>query len=74
MINRIDGGVSQNDFIMQLLADLTGLEVERPINVEMSIFGVAICAGLYCGMILNFACIYVRTNVQERRGTSSKLS
>ncbi|XP_043671784.1 putative glycerol kinase 5 [Vespula pensylvanica] len=50
---RIDGGVSQNDFIMQLLADLTGLEVERPINVEMSIFGVAICAGLYCGIWRN---------------------
>ncbi|XP_047355691.1 putative glycerol kinase 5 isoform X1 [Vespa velutina] len=47
---RIDGGVSQNDFIMQLLADLTGLEVERPVNVEMSIFGAAICAGLHCGI------------------------
>lgn len=50
---RIDGGVSQNDFIMQLLADLTGLEVERPVNVEMSILGVAYLAGLHCGIWKN---------------------
>ncbi|KAK2576501.1 hypothetical protein KPH14_005824 [Odynerus spinipes] len=47
---RIDGGVSQNDFVMQLLADLTDLEVERPVNVEMSILGVAYLAGLHCGI------------------------
>ncbi|XP_014604899.1 PREDICTED: putative glycerol kinase 5 isoform X1 [Polistes canadensis] len=50
---RIDGGVSQNDFMMQLLADVTGLEIERPVSVEMSIFGVACCAGLYCGIWKN---------------------
>lgn len=47
---RVDGGVSKNDFIMQSLADLTGLEVERPVSVEMSILGVAFLAGLQCGM------------------------
>lgn len=47
---RIDGGVSQNDFVMQLLADLTGLEVERSRDTEMSIFGVALVAGLQAGI------------------------
>ncbi|CAL1676357.1 unnamed protein product [Lasius platythorax] len=47
---KVDGGVSKNDFIMQLLADSTGLEVERPVSIEMSIFGVAFLAGLQCGL------------------------
>ncbi|KAH0946986.1 hypothetical protein HN011_006730 [Eciton burchellii] len=47
---KVDGGVSNNDFIMQSLADSTGLEVERPVSVEMSIYGVAFLAGLQCGL------------------------
>lgn len=35
---------------MQSLADSTGLEVERPESIEMSILGVAFLAGLQCGM------------------------
>jgi len=46
---RVNGGVSKNDFVMQSLADSTGLEVERPVSVEMSILGVAFLAGLQCG-------------------------
>lgn len=46
---RVDGGVSANDFVLQLLADLTGLEVERATTTEMSILGVAFLAGLQCG-------------------------
>lgn len=49
MFFRVDGGVSKNDFVMQSLADSTGLEVERPVSVEMSILGVAFLAGLQCG-------------------------
>ncbi|KAK9310819.1 hypothetical protein QLX08_000104 [Tetragonisca angustula] len=47
---RVDGGVSANDFVLQLLADLTGLEVERATTTEMSILGVAFLAGLQCGV------------------------
>ncbi|KOC59001.1 Putative glycerol kinase 5 [Habropoda laboriosa] len=47
---RVDGGVSRNDFILQLLADLTGLKVERATSTEMSILGVAFLAGLQCGI------------------------
>lgn len=47
---RIDGGVSNNDFVMQSLADSTGLEIERPVFIEMSICGVAFLAGLQCGL------------------------
>lgn len=49
---RVDGGVSRNDFVMQLLSDLTGLEVERSEFVEMSILGAAFMAGLESGTIV----------------------
>ncbi|XP_012258819.2 putative glycerol kinase 5 [Athalia rosae] len=47
---RVDGGVSRNGFMMQLLADLTGLKVERATSSEMSILGVAFLAGLSSGV------------------------
>ncbi|XP_015592528.1 putative glycerol kinase 5 [Cephus cinctus] len=50
---RVDGGVSRNDFLMQLLADLTGLEVERATSSEMSILGIAFLAGLQQGIWKN---------------------
>lgn len=47
---RLDGGVSNNDFIAQLVADLTGLRVERPVNVEMSSQGCAHIVGYKLGI------------------------
>ncbi|XP_049876871.1 putative glycerol kinase 5 [Pectinophora gossypiella] len=47
---RLDGGVSNNDFIAQLVADLTGLRVERPVHVEMSSFGCVLIVGLQLGL------------------------
>ncbi|XP_037295078.1 putative glycerol kinase 5 isoform X2 [Manduca sexta] len=47
---RLDGGVSNNDFIAQLVADLTGLRVERPVHVEMSSLGCAHIVGLQLGI------------------------
>ncbi|KAK0177978.1 hypothetical protein PV328_001971 [Microctonus aethiopoides] len=47
---RVDGGVSLNDFMLQLLADMTGLVVERPANAEMAILGVSFLSGLQCGI------------------------
>jgi putative glycerol kinase 5 len=48
----VDGGVSQNDFINQLVADLTGLKVERPTSSEMTVLGAAFLAGLEEGNCL----------------------
>jgi glycerol kinase len=45
----VDGGVSRNDFVDQLLADLTGLTVERPKSSEMTALGAAFLAGLHEG-------------------------
>lgn len=62
---RVDGGVSRNDFILQLLADLTNLEVERTKNTEMSILGVALFAGLQCGVWKNREDIFKYRKVEQ---------
>ncbi|XP_039999147.1 putative glycerol kinase 5 [Xiphias gladius] len=46
---RVDGGVSCNDFVMQLTADLFGRKVARPLHHEMSCLGAAFVAGLGVG-------------------------
>lgn len=46
----MDGGVSSNDFVMQLTADLFGRKVARPQHHEMSCLGAAFVAGLGIGM------------------------
>ncbi len=48
-MNRVDGGVSNNDFVVQLIADLTGKEVERAVHRDMSSLGTAFLAGLAIG-------------------------
>lgn len=42
--------MSKNDFICQLLADLTKLHVERSDNSELSVLGAGFLAGLNTGM------------------------
>jgi glycerol kinase len=47
---RIDGGMSANDWMAQDLADMLGLEVERPAFVETTALGAAMLAGIGCGL------------------------
>lgn len=47
---RVDGGVSSNDFVMQLTADLFGRKIARTQHREMSCLGAAFVAGLGVGM------------------------
>lgn len=47
---RVDGGVSKNNFVMQLQADLLDVKVSRPLNKESTAMGVAISAGLKAGI------------------------
>ncbi len=43
---RVDGGASQNDLLMQIQADVLGVPVLRPRNVETTALGAAYLAGL----------------------------
>jgi putative glycerol kinase 5 len=46
---RIDGGISQSDFICQLIADLINVPIERSENYEQTSFGVAYLSSYICG-------------------------
>ncbi len=46
---RVDGGMVANDWVMQFLADILGLTVERPVVHETTALGAAYLAGLETG-------------------------
>jgi glycerol kinase len=47
---RVDGGASANDLLMQIQADVLGVPVVRPKNVETTVLGAAYLAGLGRGV------------------------
>ena len=51
---RVDGGASVSDLLMQTQADLLGLPVDRPVQVETTAFGAAALAGLAAGVWRDF--------------------
>lgn len=46
---RVDGGVAQNDFLLQTIATLLGRPVERPKSTDVSALGTAFLAGIGAG-------------------------
>jgi glycerol kinase len=46
---RVDGGAARNDLLMQMQADILGVPVVRPKNVETTVAGAASLAGLALG-------------------------
>ena len=47
---RVDGGMVANSWFLQFLADMLGIPVERPRNVESTVLGAAYLAGLQAGV------------------------
>ena len=47
---QIDGGVAQNDFVVQTVATLLGQEVQRATTKDVGAFGVSFLAGLEAGV------------------------
>ncbi|MDG2242421.1 MAG: glycerol kinase GlpK [Rhodospirillaceae bacterium] len=47
---RVDGGMAANDWLLQTLADVLNLPIERPANLESSVLGAALMAGLGVGL------------------------
>ncbi len=45
----VDGGVARSDFLLQFQADILGIPVERPQEIELTAKGVAYLAGLGVG-------------------------
>ena len=46
---KVDGGASQNNFLMQFQSDILNCKVVRPKVVEVTALGAAYLAGLTCG-------------------------
>ena len=47
---RVDGGAAANDLLMQIQADVLGVPVVRPKNVETTVLGAAYLSGLASGV------------------------
>jgi glycerol kinase len=47
---RVDGGAAASDLLMQLQADLLGVKVSRPANLETTALGAALLAARGCGV------------------------
>jgi len=47
---RVDGGACVNDFLMQFQADISGIRLNRPVNIESTALGAAFLAGLAVGV------------------------
>lgn len=47
---RVDGGMTPNRWLLQFIADILRIEVERPVCVETSALGAAYLAGLQIGL------------------------
>ena len=47
---RVDGGAAANDFLMQFQADILGIDVERPAQIESTGLGAAFLAGITTGI------------------------
>ncbi len=48
---RVDGGMVTNDWFLQFLADILGIPVERPTNIESTVLGAATMAAYQAGII-----------------------
>jgi glycerol kinase len=68
---RVDGGMVQNNWLCQFLADLLDVIVERPLETETTALGVAYLAGLQVGIFSSLADISTRW--QAEREFSPKL-
>ncbi len=47
---RVDGGASQNDFLMQFQADILGTPIVRPKHLDTTVAGAALLAGMGSGV------------------------
>ena len=47
---KVDGGAASSNFLCQFLADITGLRIQRPFELERTALGTAYVAGLSVGI------------------------
>jgi glycerol kinase len=63
---RVDGGMVVNNWVMQFLADILDVPVERPQVTETTALGVAYLAGLQAGLFSNLEQIASHWQLQQQ--------
>ena len=63
---RVDGGMVENNWVLQFLADLLGVAVERPHVTETTALGAAYLAGLRAGIYSDLDSIAGHWQCQQR--------
>jgi glycerol kinase len=63
---RVDGGMVANDWLMQFLADVLDIPVERPTVTETTALGAAYLAGLQAGVLDSIADVDARWQLDRR--------
>jgi len=63
---RVDGGMVANNWLLQRLADLTGLDVERPKVIETTALGAAYLAGLQHGLYQSLESLESQWSLDDR--------
>src|SRR3990167_8185156 len=51
---RVDGGMVENNWLLQFLADILNINIERPVCIETTALGAAYLAGLQIGYFSSF--------------------
>lgn len=69
---RVDGGMAANDWMMQFLADILQLPVERPHCIETTALGAAFLAGLQCGVYADLDDICSQVRIEKRFAPAMK--
>lgn len=70
---RVDGGMVENNWLMQFLANILGVTVERPQVTETTALGVAYLAGLQAGVYNSLEEIAEHWNCQQRFASTISL-
>jgi glycerol kinase len=62
----VDGGMAANSWLMQFLADVTGLRVDRPRVTETTALGAAYLAGYGAGLFDSLESVSARWQLDAR--------
>jgi glycerol kinase len=63
---RVDGGMVNNNWFAQRLADVLAVPVDRPANVETTVLGAAYLAGLHAGLYKSLEDLASRWQLDRR--------
>ena len=62
---KVDGGVTQNNFLMQFQADILNVPIERPALAESTAWGAALLAGLATGFWQDLADVQQHCQIEQ---------